>query len=121
MTFKIKTLIGLYVFTILLFSGASRAEANTSLFSSLTNNPIAELDLINSTGTVFEVNGYLYFEAQNQEALLVHSSNFDFFEHLKLPVQVNADSVIVSMHGGFVGSPRTIRFMTNSIKRNNLL
>ena len=121
MTLKIKTLIGLYVFSILLFSGVSRAEAYSDLFVNLNEGPQPELNLTNSSGTVFELNGYLYFEAENQEALLVHSSNFDFFKSLKLPVEVNANSVIVSQQEGFVGSLRTIRFMTNSIKRNNLL
>jgi len=121
MTLKVKAFIGLYVFSILLLSGVSRAEASTGLFINLQGETGTSLEMTNSSGTVFEVDGYLYFETESQESLLVHSSNFDFFQNLELPVRVNADSIIVSQKDGFHGAPRTIRFFINSIKKSQLL
>ena len=109
MSTKIKTAIGLYIFSILLFSGLSKAQA----FNDLAN---FDVGFENSTGTVFELNGYLYFASKNSEALLVHSSNFSFFEGLELPVEIQASSVIVSINSGFSSNLRTIRFITNTIK-----
>ena len=110
MSFKLKTLIGVYIFSILLFSGVSRAAAPESVHGFA----VAE-------GKVFELNGYLYFEADNSEALLVHSSNFKFFKGIELPIDVQAHSVISQQESGFSGTLRTIRFITNTIQQGAVL
>lgn len=114
MSIKLKAVIGLYIFSILLFSGVSKAQTFETFGS-------FDIGFETSTGTVFELNGYLYFASKNSEALLVHSSNFDFFKNLELPTEIQASSVIVSSGGqGFSGNLRTIRFVTDTIQNGAL-
>jgi len=116
MSFKFKTLIGLYVFSILLISGASKAEANEFYF----NKPSTDIGIKISQGKVFELNGNLYFESKDKEALLVHSSNFSFFEDADLPIYIEAQSIISIQDNGTSSTFRTIRFVADSIQRSGL-
>jgi|GEM_PF-2720292 len=120
MSFKFKTLICLYVFSVLLISGTSKADAVDFQFnkSDLTRPSFGTKI---SQGKVFELNGNLYFEAQNKEALLVHSSNFSFFENVELPIYIEAHSIVILQDNGFTGTLRTVRFITNSIQQSGLL
>lgn len=117
MPLKMKTLIGLYIAAVLIFSGISEAKASSNIFE----NSGAEIGFSSMSGTVFELNGYLYFESDSHEALLVHSSNFSFFKNLELPVQVDANSIVLSQKNGFSSSLRTVRFVTDTIIRSGLL
>jgi len=103
MPLKLKSLIGIYIISILFISGVSEASASQGF-------------LENSKGTVFEVDGYLFFEQEGAQSILLHSSNFSFFENLELPVEVHGMSIVTTQDSGFPNSLTTVRFIKNSIK-----
>ena len=120
MSLKFKTLIGLYIFSVLLISGVSKADAVGYQFNK-DDFTSPSIGIKISHGKIFELNGNLYFESQDKEALLVHSSNFSFFENVELPIYTEAHSIVTLQGHGFTGALRTIRFLPKSIQQSGLL
>jgi hypothetical protein len=103
MSFLFKTLIGVYILSVLFFSSQSQALDITNIFT--------------AKGTVYEFNGYLLFEDQNKKSTMIHSNSFEHFEKKELPLEVEITGVTIKTTSSFNQSQELIQIIKNKIMK----
>jgi len=101
MSFLIKTLVGIYILSVLFFSSQSQALDTTNIFT--------------AKGIVYEFNGYLLFEDQNKKSTLIHSNSFEYFDGKNLPLKVEVTGVAIHKKSNFNEPQKFIQILKNRI------
>ena len=86
MSFILKIAAGLYIVSVLAFSSWSRASEGFHPVD-VTSLSLQSLAIVSSPGIIFEENGALYFQTE-EDCTLIHSNSLELFKGLELPQNV---------------------------------
>ena len=111
MSFLLKTIVSLYILSVLLLSSQSQAHEGIEYTNLFTQS----YPIFSAEGVVDEFNGYLFFEDADKEITLIHSNSFKYFKGKKLPLKVRITAVSIQTNSNFNDSQRFIQIFRNKI------
>lgn len=80
----IKVCVGVYVLSVLVFSGVAEGYATAE---SVLQDRTSSFQYVLMSGTVYEDHGDLFFEDKSGDLYPIHPSNYFLFEDKNLPVE----------------------------------